>query len=143
LGFERDWLEAGERSAVIFAGMKGTGAFWYGFANGVVWPDEAPFPEIPDPPNDDRGWWSTAFEEQLIFYDPNDLASVAHGEMAPYEPQPYTTINIDPYLFNVQGSQQKYYLGAVAFDRQDGLLNILEPLVDDDKPLVHVFELPS
>jgi hypothetical protein len=137
------WLEIGGRSAVIFAGTKGIGDFWYGFANGVVWPDEPPYPDVPDPPNDDRGWWSTSFEGQIIFYDPDDLADVARGEMAPYEPQPYAALNVDPYLFNIQSGRQKHHLGAAAFDIEKGYLYVIEPLVDDDKPLVHVWLLVS
>ncbi|MGB3713522.1 MAG: hypothetical protein WA996_03740 [Candidatus Promineifilaceae bacterium] len=137
------WLEIGDRSAVIFAGTKGIGDFWYGFANGVVWPDEPPYPDVPDPPNDDRGWWSTSFEGQLVFYDPDDLAAVARGDMAPYEPQPYAALNVDPHLFNIQTGQQKHHLGAAAFDRERGLLYVIEPLVDDEKPLIHVWELVS
>lgn len=135
------WLTAGDKSAVIFVGTKGVGEYWYGFANGVVWPDEPPYPPVPDPPYDDRGWWSTAFEGQIIFYDPADLAAVARGEWEPYEPQPYATMNLDPYLFNVQSSQQKYHLGAAGFDRERGLLYVFELFGDEDRPLVHVWKV--
>jgi hypothetical protein len=137
------WLETGNQSAVIFTGTKGKGDFWYGFANGLVWPDDPPWPEIPDPPNDDRGWWSTSFEGQIIFYDPHDFAAVALGEMASFEPQPYAVLNIDSFLFDVNSSQQKHHLGAAAFDSENGLLYVLEPLVDEDKPIVHVWGLAS
>ncbi|MGD8855462.1 MAG: hypothetical protein PVG33_03965 [Chloroflexota bacterium] len=135
------WLTAGDKQAVVVVGTKGLGECWYGFANGVVWPDEPPFPEVPDPPYDDRGWWSTTFEGQMIFYDPDDLAAVAHGEMAPYEPQPYATLNIDPVLYNVNSAQQKHHVGAAAFDRERGLLYVMEPLVDEEKPIVHVWQV--
>jgi hypothetical protein len=96
---------------------------------------------VPDPTHDDRGWWSTTFEGQMIFYDPDDLAAVAHGEMAPYEPQPYATLNIDPVLYNVNSAQQKHHVGAAAFDRERGLLYVMEPLVDEEKPIVHVWQV--
>jgi len=131
------WLTAGDRSAVIFVGTKGTGDCWYGCPDGTVWPDEPPYP--PDCP--DRGWWSTGFEGQIIFYDPADLAAVARGEMAPWEPQPYATLNVDNYLYHITSSQQKHHLGAAAFDRQRGLLYVFEPLADGDKPLVHVWQV--
>ena len=47
------WFTAGERSAVVFVGTKGTGNCWYGCADGTSeppWPDDC-----------DRGWWSTGF----------------------------------------------------------------------------------
>ena len=135
------WLRLNESSAVIFAGTKGIGDYWYGFANGVVWPDEAPYPDIPPYPNDDRGWWSTSFVGQIIFYDPADLAAVARGEMNPYEPQPYASLDVDDVLFNIQSSQQKYRVGAVAYDRTNNLLYIFELFGDGDLPLVHVWHI--
>lgn len=137
------WLEVGNQSTVIFNGTKGKGDFWYGFANGVLWPDDPPWPEIPDPPNDDRGWWSTSFEGQIIFYDPHDFAAVTLGDMAAFEPQPYAVLNVDPFLFNVNSSQQKHHLGAATFDSENSLLYVFEPLVDEEKPIVHVWGLSS
>ena len=51
------WLKSGNRSAVVFVGTKGQGKCWYGFANGVVWPEGGPYPPVPPYPNDQRGWW--------------------------------------------------------------------------------------
>jgi hypothetical protein len=137
------WLTAGDNSAVIFVGTKGLGDCWYGFANGVVWPDEPPYPPIPDPPFDERGWWSTGFEGQIIFYDPAELAAVATGEMEPYEPQPYATLQIDEYLYHIESAQQWHHVGAVSFDRERGLLYVFEPLADGDKSVVHVWEVAA
>ena len=137
------WLIAGDRTAVIFAGTKGIGDCWYGFANGVVCPDDPPYPEVPDPPYDDRGWWSTSFEGQLLFYDPNDFSDVALGQTLPHEPQPYAIFDIDPFLYSIHSSQQKHHLGAAAFDPENGHLFLLEPLVDEDKPIVHVWTVAS
>lgn len=137
------WLTCGDRSAVVFVGTKGLGKCWYGFANGVVWPDEAPFPPIPPAPNDDRGWWSTGFEGRIIFYDPADLAAVAKGRLKPHEPQPYATLRIDGHLFNIKGPQQKRHVAGVAFDRAQGLLYVAEFCADGDKPLIHVWKVAS
>lgn len=122
-------------------GTKGVGEYWHGFANGVVWPDEPPYPPVPEPPYDDRGWWSTAFEGQIIFYDRVDLAAVAGGQSDPHEPQPYATLNVDAYLFNIQSSQQKHHLGAGGFDRERSLLYVFELFGDGEKPLVHVWKV--
>ncbi len=135
------WLTASDRSAVVFVGSKGQGECWYGFANGVVWPDEPPYPPVPDPPYDDRGWWSTSFEGQIIFYDPAELAAVAHGEREPYEPQPYAALPIDEYLYHIESSRQKHHVGAASFDRERGLLYVFEPLADGDKSLIHVWRV--
>jgi hypothetical protein len=135
------WLTAGEKSTVIFVGTKGKGDCWYGFANGVVWPDEPPYPPVPDYPNDQRGWWSDRFVGQMIFYNPADLAAVARGEMAPYEPQPYAVMELDEYLYHIDSEQQLDHVGAVDFDRERGLLYVFELFGDGDKPLVHVWQV--
>jgi hypothetical protein len=136
------WLSQGTRSAVIFVGTKGMGdKCWYGFANGVVWPDHDPYPQVPDPPYNDRGWWSKGFQGQIIFYNPTQLALVARGKLKSYQPQPYTSLNIDPYLFNVKNRQQKSHVKGVTFDRVHGLLFVVEPFVDGDKPIVHVWKV--
>ena len=135
------WLTAGNNGAVIFAGTKGMGECWYGFSNGVGWPDEPPYPEIPDPPHDDRGWWSTEFRGQFVFYNPSDLAKVAQGTMEPHESQPYTSMDIDDYLFGIGSPQQKFHLGDVSFDTQRDLLYVFEFRADGDKCLVHVWKV--
>jgi hypothetical protein len=127
------WLTAGARSAVVFVGTKGQGDCWYGCADGT---DEPPWP-----PDCNRGWWSTSFVGQLLFYDPDDLAAVAQGTLEPSAPQPYATMDIDEYLYHIESTQQWHHLGAAAFDRDHGLLYISEPRADEDKPLVHVWRV--
>jgi len=135
------WLTAGDRAAVVFVGTKGQGECWYGFADGTVWPDEAPFPEIPPPPNDQRGWWSTRFVGQMIFYDPAQLAAVARGDLEACAPQPYAVLNLDEHLFRIASPQQKTHVRAAAFDRARALLYVFEFRGDEDKSLVHVWRV--
>jgi hypothetical protein len=162
------------KSAVLFAGTKGTGAkYWYGYINpaGPEYPcvDEAFVGQFtvcrladgtPCPPedltecgdhNDYRGWWSARFDAQFILYNPADLARVAAGEMASWEPQPYAFLDIDEYLFlNPAGVEQDMLgtgvqriarIGAVAYDRSNALLYVLELFADEAKPVVHVWEV--
>ncbi len=130
------WLTAGDKSAVVFVGTKGLGETWYGCPDGTVWPEEPPYP----PECADRGWWSERFAAQIIFYDPADLAAVAQGEMETWEPQPYATLDIEEVLYSTDFSLF-YHLGAAAFDREHGLLYVLEPLADDERSLVHVWRV--
>jgi hypothetical protein len=127
------WLSAGGDAAVLFVGTKGQGACWYGCADGT---DAPPWPE-----DCDRGWWSTRFVAQMLFYDPAHLAAVARGEREPWEPQPYATLDVDPYLYRLQHDQQLYRLGGAAYDPEHGLLYVLERLADEDRPLVHVWRV--
>lgn len=161
------------KSAVLFAGSKSLGTkYWYGYVN----PASSELPcvdanvtdfltcRIADgsacPPQDFtecsghngiRGWWTTHWETQFIFYDPADLARVTSGEIAPWEPQPYEFMNIDEHMFFNpsgvdldmlgSGNQRRYRLGDVAYDRENGLLYVLELFADGAKPVVHVWRI--
>jgi hypothetical protein len=123
------WLSKGDKAAIVFVGTKGYGECWYGNEDG-------PCLEC-----DNRGWWSTELKGVLLFYDPSDFVKVAEGKSKPYEPQPYAIMEIDKYLYHIKSKQQKDHLGAAAFDRERGYLYIIEPYVDDDKPIIHVFKI--
>ena len=90
---------------MVLCGTKGTGDCWYGYGNGVEYPyldvdDATVYPEIPDWPYNDRGFWSDGITAQLIFYSLDDLAGVAAGSTAPSAPQPYAVMTLDDYLFD-------------------------------------------
>jgi hypothetical protein len=125
------WLTAGKKSAVLFVGTKGFGACWYGNPEGSCLDCE------------DRGWWSDEFRGQIIFYDTSDLAQVAVGTKQPWEPQPYASMDIDPYLLHVGSIQQKSHVNAACFNRKDGLLYVFENRADGEKPIIHVWEVIS
>jgi hypothetical protein len=98
-----------------------------------------------------RGWWSTRFEAQFILYDPADLARVARVEIAPWEPQPYASLNIDSHLYLSAdaelaemlgaGAQRRYRLGEATYDRDHQLLYVLELFADGAGPVVHVWRV--
>jgi hypothetical protein len=98
-----------------------------------------------------RGWWSTHFDAQFILYDPADLAQVAAGTMESWAPQPYAALDIDEHLYLDPpewdevtlgwGNQRRYRIGAVAYDRESGLLYVLEQYADGGKPVVHVWRI--
>ncbi len=168
------WLTTeGGQAALLFAGAKSNGErYWYGYIN-PAGPDRPCVDEAvtdfltcrladgsPCPSedfrecarhNDYRGWWSTRWDTQFLFYDPADLARVALGEIEPWEPQPYAALDIDEYLyFNPSGvetdligtgPQRRYRLGDVAYDRQNGLLYVLELYADGAAPVVHVWRI--
>jgi hypothetical protein len=162
------------KAAVLFAGTKGSGAkYWYGFVNpaGPENPcvegemvgqftlcrhaDGSPCPEQDlvecQGHNDFRGWWSASFDAQFILYDPAEMAKVAVGDLEPWEPQPYVSLDIDEHLFHNpaeieqemlgSGVQRRFRLGAAAYDRANALLYVLELFADGAKPVVHVWKL--
>ena len=135
------WLSTNSKSAAVFAGIKGQGDCWYGFYDGTVWPDDPPYP---DPGPGERGWWSTSFSGEIVFYNPDDLARVTRGEIETYEPQPYATLDIDDVLFYKPTTELRF-LGGVTFDRENGILYISEIRGDQDtqRPIIHVWRVRS
>lgn len=101
--------------------------------------------------NDYRGWWSTHFDATIILYDPADLGRVSAGEIESWEPQPYATLDIDEVLYHNPagveedmigtGDQRRFRIGDVAYDRDNGLLYILELFADEAQPVVHVWQI--
>jgi hypothetical protein len=101
--------------------------------------------------DDFRGWWSSRFDAQFLLYDPVDLVRVARGELEDWQPQPYAVLDIDEHLyFNPpewdvamlgQGDQRRYRIGDVAYDRENGMLYVLELFAEGAKPVVHVWEV--
>ena len=142
------WITASDKAAVIFVGTKALGKSWYGFDNGVVWDydcaEQSPptCPEVPEWPHDNRGYWAERYQAQIIFYDPADLVAVAHGEKASWDPQSYATLALDEHLFDPRLRPEDYkrdLVGAAAFDREHGLLFVIERLADEYKSVIHVW----
>ncbi|PIV28446.1 MAG: hypothetical protein COS37_00955, partial [Anaerolineae bacterium CG03_land_8_20_14_0_80_58_20] len=98
-----------------------------------------------------RGWWTTRFDAEFILFDPNDLAKVANGQMESWEPQPYAAIDIDERLYLNPpewdlvelgwGDQRRTRIGDVSYDRQSGLLYVLELYADGAMPIIHVWQI--
>ena len=142
------WLTAGDKSAVIFVGTKAIGNEWYGFANGVEWDyacvDTNSCPEEPEWPYDDRGYWAENYEAQIIFYDQAVLAAVATGQLETWEPQPYATLSLQDVLYEPElnfGEYKRDLVSAAAFDREHGLLYIIERLADEYRSVIHVWRV--
>ena len=144
------WLTAGNNAAVVLVGTKAVGNEWYGFANGVVWDHDCASsqpptcPEVPQWPYDDRGFWAEDYQAELIFFDPGDLAAVARGEFQSWTPQPYAVMNLDEVLLAPALDLENYkrdLLGAMAFDRSNGLIYIVERLADEYRSVIHVWKI--
>ena len=144
------WLTADAGNAVIFTGTKALGKSCYGFANGVVWDyacaedPEIDCPAVPEFPFDNRGYWAEDYQPAILFFNPEDLARVAVGEAETYDPQPYALMDLTSYWFDPQIRLERYkrdLVGAAAFDRENGLLYIVERLADADKSVIHVFRI--
>jgi hypothetical protein len=146
------WISTARgKSAVLFAGTKSIGTkYWYGFVN-PKGPDQVCVHGASVGHNDSRGWWSTRFAARFILYDPADLAAVAAGRMKPSQPQPYAHLDLDRHLFHNpdavetamigSGPQRRFRIGALAYDRVNGYVYVLEPFADGAQPVVHVWHI--
>jgi hypothetical protein len=167
------WVTAGDRAAVVIVGTKGGGDYWwYGSyspaGDGAPCPfdggDDETFcfeadgtacaPEVAVQCTgyvaESRGWWSSRFDAQFLFYDPAALLAVAGGLSPPHAPQPYTVLDVDEHLFLSEtaytipfgpGDQHRLRLLEAAYDRERGLLYVIEPFADGAKPVVHVWRV--
>lgn len=126
------------------------GREWYGFANGVVWEHDcaesqpSTCPEVPDWPYDDRGFWAEEFRAVLIFFDPGDLIAVARGEIDSWAPKPYGVLELDEVLLAPDLDLENYkrdLVGAMAFDRANGLIYLVERLADEYRSVIHVWKI--
>jgi hypothetical protein len=133
------WMETDSLSAVAVVGTKALGDCWYGFANGVTFPNDSNY--FPPWPYDIRGWWADDFEARILLFSPSDLASVAAGTLEPWEVQPYDSLSIEPFLYNPQHDFGQDQVGSCAYDHENRLLYVFERLGDGDKALVHVFRV--
>lgn len=166
------WIETPRGTALLFVGTKGSGYTWYGWASprgdgqpciegGVTDSETCYQPDGSRCPGSMhrhcragestsyRGWWSSRWDAQFLFYDPADLARVAAGTMPPHEPQPYATLDVDRYLLlpettvepfaTGRGNQRRFRLGEPAYDSARGLVYVPERFADGAQPVIHVF----
>ncbi len=105
-----------------------------------------------DVEEESRGWWASSFDAVLLLYDPEELAAVAEGREEPWKPQPYAVLDVDRTLLGRplsedaavylgRGNQRHTRLGAAAFDRERGILWILEPFGNGAAPVVHAWRI--
>ena len=137
------WVSVGDRSAVILSGTKALGRYYYGYPEGTiygrVWFD------VPNPFEGtglDKGNYASTRAGVLLFYDPEELAAVARGELSPHEPQPYAMSCTDPEMVKEFEGAERRRLWSVACDNDNGLLYAFGPRrVDGDRNLVHVWRI--
>ena len=92
------------------------------------------------------GHWYSAFglARALPEYDKADLVAVAQEKIKSWDPQPYATLVLDDVLLDPVLNPMEYkrdLVGALAFDRQNGILYLIERLADDYRSVIHVWEI--
>jgi hypothetical protein len=133
------WLTLGDKQAVVIAGRKSLGSYYYGEAR--------PFDCTPD-----KGYHGTPYEFQVLFYSPASLIHAAHRSL------PATAI--EPWLrwtaTHAGGGPGQYLIdncnkhtGGLAYDRKNNLLYLSQidagVLRDSEEPqpVIHVFRITA
>jgi len=96
-----------------------------------------------------RGYRADYYVDQILLYDPDDLAAVVQGTKQAWEPQPYARLDITQHMFGYDPTgYRKIKVGGMAIDNQRGLLYVTETYGEDDPdpgdadlPIVHVFRI--
>jgi len=126
-----EWIStsAGE-NAVIVVGSRGLGEA----RNGVAGPDDC---------GNNAGTHAGPYEPRVLFYDPQDFAKLATGELEAWQLQPYFSWNPAEFLLPTC----EWLLTSVSFDEQSRRVYVVQVQADLSQsefspvPVVHVFGL--
>jgi hypothetical protein len=123
---EAMWLTAGDQNAVAMIGNKALGHNWYGYHGEQMRHDwviaDVPYPDFYETDPDGKGWRAHVKQPMIIFFDPDDFAKVAKGQMNSYEPQPYAAFRFSGDIFF--GKDQEIF--SATCDNQNRVLYITE-----------------
>ncbi|HRZ36431.1 MAG TPA: fibronectin type III domain-containing protein [Candidatus Paceibacterota bacterium] len=103
------WISCGGKAALAVSYRRTVGDVWYGDSLG----NSHSAYDIPEPPFGYKGGSCTEWRNGLMFYNPDDLAAVAQGKKASWEPQPYVVF--DTQQFSRRLSAEPPESGAIAF----------------------------
>jgi hypothetical protein len=125
------WVDTGSHQAILIFGLKGLGDSCYG----------DPGVECPTPAcEDSRGYHSDPYEPQILFYDPDQVAEIVAGSRDPWDIQPYQVYSPQTEVFDPDCG----VLGAVAFDRDNGLIYVAEQAAGEwGDTAIHVWQVET
>ncbi|GAK59411.1 hypothetical protein U27_06395 [Candidatus Vecturithrix granuli] len=132
------WLETGQKSALVFVGIRPNGDVWYGGEDGDS--AELSDQDIPSTTHSMiRGYNSSQTKCMLKFYNPVELGKVAKGEIESWEPKAYYSIDITNTL--IKKDEQYPSMSAIAYDNVNGYLYLAESSGEDSQPVIHVWKV--
>jgi len=134
------WMTNGSQAAVVLSYRRIQGDWWYGFVTGILNSEY----NIPEPDFGDHGLGVTRWRTGLLFYNPADLAAVAHGIKESHEPLPYTGYDLSRFSLVDGGGAVS---GGFTFDPANGYLYFIDmngdPGYDWGYGLIHVWQLAA
>jgi hypothetical protein len=124
------FVESVSGRAVLLLGSKGLGTNHYGA------------PPFEDSCLNDYGYHCDPFERQVIFYDVEELGSVARGERDPWTVVPYRVWRPQEFFSRDARGQTCGEVGGIAVDASGGRLFMIEKgLGENNSAVVHVWSL--
>jgi hypothetical protein len=131
-----DWsggafVESGSKRAIMLLGYKGLGGNCY---------DEPPV-ECDDPCSDSHGYHCHPYERQVIFYDVDQIGSIALGSLDPWTVAPYTIWRPTEFFIT---SPACWNVGGMAFDETGKRLFVVERGLGESEEnalVVHVWQV--
>lgn len=128
------WLTtANGKQAVVLSDNGKYGDNWYGDGGGNYLSNF----DLPNPRVGNKGNGNTFSRSGFVFYNPNDLAKVAAGQLKSYEVQPYLRYDISHIT--------KKDAGSIAYDEQNGYLYLIvengDPGYTYGRSMIHVFKI--
>lgn len=132
------WLTLGDKQAVVIAGRKARGEFYYGEAR-------------PGDCSKDKGYHGPPYEVELLFYSPASLIHAANGSLPAQGLDPWLRWDclsegggINQYMLNACSQ----HVGGLAYDRGRNLLYLVQAdagMTRDNEfeplPIIHVFRI--
>lgn len=132
------WLTLGNKQAIVIAGRKALGDYYYGEAR-------------PQDCTPDKGYHGPPYEVELLFYSPASLIHVANGSLPAVGLAPWFRWDnmsegggLNQYMFDTCSQQ----VGGIAYDRQRNLLYLVQLNAAktrdheyDPLPVIHVFRI--
>ena len=132
------WLTLGDKQAIVIAGRKALGDFYYGDAR-------------PEDCTQDKGYHGPPYEVELLFYSPASLIHAANGRLTASGLKPWYRWDstnegggLNQYMFNTCSR----HVGGMSYDRERNLLYLVQidagKTSDNDYetlPIVHVFRI--
>lgn len=126
------WLTAGNSAAVIIVGKRCTGTVCYGSAQ-----------TCPNDCSSSDGYHCSPNDTipQMVFYDVDQIASVAAGTIDPWDIVPYEYLDLTTKVANFGICTRVY---GMAYDRANSILYMIQYQGDPDengRPTVHAFSI--
>lgn len=122
------WIERGEIAVVIFAGRRGVGEADYGK------PAEVSARKGRTTCGTGKGYHCDPYAAELVFYDPEDLARVVHGEIQPEQVIPYERMRLE-----FEGHHCTKTIGGMAYNEDAGEVYLVQD--NQENPIVHVWRV--